>query len=229
MSAGHQDGTASASTSERSAPRGAPGATDARPSLTAFGDADVIQIPEGTPGELSVVAVGEDTSHGYLSVIVRNNTAEAVGSIEAAVEIHSDGEVIETTTSQQFIPWVVEPGEIAFGRVGYSENLAREDITYDLRLTPSVVIDAYRGVPSVEVNNVDVDITGTVKNTSQELMNGPIGLAVACFDESGTFLGNKFSIADEEELEPGATGSFKITLLDLTCDNGLMSASGYHW
>ena len=78
-----------------------------------------------------------------------------------------------------------------------------------------------------EINNTGDQFVGVATNELDKDVSGPIGAAVLCFDAGGSVIDYTDGYLEQNDLAPGATGSFSIALFGKPCPNGLVAASGY--
>lgn len=197
-----------------------------------------VQIPDGEDGKLSVVLVGQpDASDpsGTVPVVVRNRTEDTVYSVEASGTARaSDGSLSGSGSSQGFAPSTVAPGEWAFGYLYFSNELPA-DATFEVTATGESDAGFIGSVDvrPVEVNQVPgeysaLQVVGIVANETDAQVEGPISVAVACFDGAGTTVtGVHTSYTDADSVAAGGTTSFSVDLFDTDCPNFAVGASGY--
>ena len=209
------------------APAG-PAAPDASEYVVGFGDLSVLSFPAGEPDEVSIVATGaEDELSDSVTIIVRNNTTEAIGLIEATGTARdSAGALVGSGSSQGFQPVVVAPGEIAYGYV-YFDGGFPEGSTFEFDVKGDEVDTYFQPITVTEINNTGDAIIGGVSNDTGVDVTGPISVKVLCFTADGTLIGPSDGYAEQSELADGATGSFSIDLYGDECPVGLAAASGY--
>lgn len=206
-----------------------PAAADASPYVEGFGDLSGVSLPAGDPGAVSIVASGTTIDpRGSVALVVRNNTGEAVGNIEATGTARDDaGTLVGSGTSQGFQPKVVAPGEIAYGYVYFDTTLTGSAFDYDINVTAQPPDDYFVPVSVNEVNNTGDQIIGTVANDGDTEVNGPIRVETICFDPDGSFRVNADSYVEPYDLPAAGTGAFTIDLFNGACPVGLIAASGY--
>ena len=112
---------------------GAAAAASTSPFVAVVGTVDV---PEGDPGELSVVLTGTfEADSGTLPVVVRNRTSDPVYAVEATATARAaDGSLAGSGSSQGFGPTTLAPGEWAFGYVFIDGDIPA-DATFDITTT----------------------------------------------------------------------------------------------
>ncbi len=195
------------------------------------------EIPDGEDGALSVVVIGEaDAASGTVPVVIRNMTASPLASIEVSGIVRdSAGELMGSGSSQGFAPELVNPGEWAFGYVYIDGVKAAKDTEFDFTATGSEP-DDFLGSVDVEIAEVAEtkgsfgnNLTGILKNPTDEEVSGPIGVTAACFDKSGALISTQSGFADSDSLAPRGTSSFSIDLFDDPCESFAMGASGYNF
>lgn len=207
-----------------------PAAPDASTLVKAFGNVGALTIPAGESGKVSVVLMGSALDRSSsLPVIVRNNTSEVLGSIEVTgIARDSAGNLAGSGSSQGFKPALVNPGEIAFGYVFFGDVVG-DQLVFELSATGEAPNSFFNSIP-IQITELTVSgdqIIGLVTNTSDKSVSGPISVDGVCFSESGTLIGDVSGYAEQDELAPGAQGSFSIDLFGEPCPIGLLSSSGW--
>lgn len=204
-----------------------PAAPDASPYVVGFGDLSALSFPAGDPGELTVISTGAQDDDDAVTIIVRNNTSDPIGQIEATGTARdAAGALVGSGSSQGFKPVVVAPGEIAYGYV-YFDGGFPEGSTFEFDVAGEEVDTYFRPITITEINNTGDAIIGGVSNDTGVDVTGPISVDVLCFAADGTTIGHKGGYAEQSDLADGATGSFSISLYGNECPIGLVAASGY--
>jgi hypothetical protein len=205
-----------------------PAAPDASPYVLGFGDLSALSFPAGDAGELAVISTGaQDELSDSVTIIVRNNTSDPIGLIEATGTARdAAGALVGSGSSQGFKPVVVAPGEIAYGYV-YFEGGFPKGSTLKFDVTGEEVGPFFRPITITEINNTGDAIIGGLSNDTGVDVTGPISADVLCFAADGTTIGPKGGFAEQSDLADGATGSFSIDLYGNKCPIGLAAASGY--
>lgn len=205
-----------------------PAALDASPYVVGFGDLSAVSFPPGDSGELAIISTGaQDELSDSVTVIVRNNTSEPIGNIEATGTARdAGGALVGSGSSQGFKPVVVAPGEIAYGYV-YFDGGFPEGSTFDIDVAGEEVGTYFRPITITEINNTGDAIIGGLSNDTDVEVTGPISVQVLCFAADGTTIGSHGGYAEQDDLDSGATGSFSISLYGDECPIGLAAASGY--
>lgn len=206
-----------------------PAAPDASPYIVAFGDISGVSLPDGDPGEVSIIASGTTIgTRGSVPMIVRNNTGDVVGNIEVSGTARDAADaLVGSGASQGFQPKTIEPGEIAFGYVYFDTELTGSSFAYDFTVNTQPPNEFFASVTVTEVNNTGDKIIGTVANEGDGEVTGPIRVETLCFNDDGTFRVDADAYVEPYDLPVGGTGSFSIDLFDAPCPNGLIAASGY--
>jgi len=195
-----------------------------------------VTVPDGPPGELSVVVVGrsDGTGSGTVPVVIRNRTSTTLYSPEANGTARApDGTLAGSGSSQGFAPSTLQPGEWAVGYL-YFDSTVPADATFDVTATAS---DDAEFIGSVDVRPVEINVAssefgsqiiGIVENPTDEPVEGPIDVLVACFDDTGTTPVSIHSgFTDGDQIPPGGTASFSVDLFDDACANFVVGGSGY--
>lgn len=227
--AGESTTTSETEESTITAPASAEPATpDASPYVVGFGDLSALSFPAGDPGELTVISTGaRDELNDAVTIIVRNNTSDPIGQIEATGTVRdAAGALVGSGSSQGFKPVVVAPGEIAYGYV-YFDGGFPEGSPFEIDVAGEEVGTYFRPITITEINNTGDAIIGGVSNDTGVDVTGPISADVLCFAADGTTIGPKGGYAEQSDLADGATGSFSISLYGNECPIGLAAASGY--
>jgi hypothetical protein len=205
-----------------------PAAIDASPYVAVFGDLSAVSLPDGEPGEVSIIVRADAVdSGGSVNMIVRNNTNVPIGAIDVTGTARdAAGSLVGSGSSQGFEPAVIAPGEIAFGYVFFDSDLPA-DSTFEFSVSASEVDDFFLPVTVTEISNTGDQIIGIVKNELDVEVSGPIGANVICLGPDGSILNFVRSFAEQDKLPPGGTGSFAISLYGDECPAGIVGASGY--
>jgi hypothetical protein len=203
------------------------------PSLAVVGN---VVVPDGEPGELSVVLQGlADPISGSVPVVVRNMTDETVYSIEASATARgADGSLAGSGSSQGFTPTTVGAGEWAFGYLYFGADVPA-DATLDITATAESD-DGF--LSNVDVTPVESNVTpsqytgqqvvGIVANETGADVGGPVSVSVLCMDAAGTAVtASHFSFTDADTIPADGTASYAVDLFDDPCPNYAVGASGF--
>lgn len=211
----------------------APSGPATSPNLATVGN---VQIPDGEPGQLSVVLVGPaDGDSSTAPVVVRNRTGKTIYDIEASATARgADGALAGSGSSQGFAPTAVGDGEWAFGYVYFSNDMP-DGATFDVTATgeDDAGFISSVDVRPAELNKVpgqysDEQIVGIVANESGADVSGPVSVMAACFDEAGTtILDVVTDYTDADTIAADGTASFAIDLFETPCPVYAVGASGY--
>jgi hypothetical protein len=206
----------------------APAAPDASPYVVGFGDLRALSLPAGDPDELTIISTGaKDELSDAVTIIVRNNTSDPIGQIEATGTARdASGALVGSGSSQGFKPVVVAPGEIAYGYV-YFDGGFPDGSTFGFAVAGEEVDTYFRPITITEINNTGDAIIGGRSNDTGVDVTGPISVEALCFAADGTTVGPRGGFAEQDDLVDGATGSFSVSLYGDECPIGLAAASGY--
>lgn len=193
------------------------------------------EIPAGEDGALSIVVIGEpDPASGTVPVVIRNMTASPLTNLQVSgTARNGTGELMGSGSSQGFAPELVQPGEWAFGYVFIDGVKAAKDTEFDFTATGN---EPDEFLSSVDVEIVEVamtkgnfgdNLTGILKNPTDEEVSGPVDVSAACFDKSGALISTQSGFADSESLAPGGTSSFSVDLFEDPCEFFAVGSSGY--
>ena len=204
---------------------------DALSSLFVGGNQSPI-LEDGDPDTVAVLTVGEPQG-SIIPMVFRNNMDQSIFGVSVStVGRAADGTLIATGSDQGLNPYIVNPGEIFFGYIyfGSNANLANI-IDFDFNVDATFVnpdMEIYkRDFEVLEHNQTGNQIVGLLKNSSEALITGPIGVNVICFNQEGDILGHYSSFTDSDRANPGASISFNIDLLEKDCPIYLIASSGY--
>jgi hypothetical protein len=193
------------------------------PALTAGGDAVALTLGPAL--------------RGSVPFLVYNGTDGPVSRIEVSgTAVDGDGTALGSGRSQGIEPNVIPPDGFGFGIVFVGADDLPVDATID-----SPAIDYTTGLGDFEnIVTIDVtdltpiesdfdDFTGTITNPHDIEVTGPISIGLACLDDAGRLTGVFSTFADRDNIEPGGTSTFTISLYgdDVACDGYLVGASGY--
>lgn len=113
-----------------------------------------------------------------MTVIVRNNTGDPIGQIEATGTARdAAGSLVGSGSSQGVKPVVVAPGEIAY-RYVYFDGGFPEGATLEFDVAGEEVGTYFRPITITEVNNTGDAIIGGVSNDTGVDVTGPISADV---------------------------------------------------
>lgn len=203
---------------------------NANPALAVVG---VDTLPAGEPGKLSVIAqASELSSSGSLPIVVRNMTDKPVARIQVTGTARdASGTLVGSGSDQGFTPFVVGPGEIAFGYVYFGFDGVPEGTTFELSVSGSKPGDVFLGgvdLVVAEQNRTGDSIVVALRNDTDKEISGPISLDLMCFDEAGVPTGTGFGFTDQDTAAPGATVTGTISIiLARGCDRYILGGSGY--
>lgn len=167
-------------------------------------------VPEGEPGEVSIVAwAGPHSQLGEISVLVRNNSGETISNIEVKSEFRDmSGKLLGVGDVSSFEPNIVEPGGIAFG-LSMGGKVSDQNADVNLRLTYDVDTNFVIGqnLEFIQSEWSGDRILGEFRNPTEKPMS-VIHLSYACFDENGELINVGWGSANGD-LGPGETTTFQ--------------------
>ena len=174
--------------------------------LFTFGE---IEIPEGRPGQLTVV-LAETTDAGDLILVVRNGRDEMVYTIAVAVTGTDDSGAETFSTIVVIETAGLGPGEWAFGR---ADGVPRLDQTthYDVYFHDVGVPGDRVGLEVTSAEFRDDSIVGTVMNNSDVAAMDYIAVHLTCFQESEV-TAYELVMAEAQSLNPGESTNFATTI-----------------
>lgn len=189
-------------------------------------------LPEGEPGELSVLAVGPYDGN-VLPLVVRNNTDEDVIRIEAAaIARNPAGQLIASGGDQLFGPNLVRPGGIAIGYAYFGGIDLPPDAEFEVELDATPATDDefenIRDLEVIEASTTEGRVIGVLRNGYDEPIGGPIGANLVCFDADGDLLIHARDYLDEDEVDPGEDATFQVSPFGVdACPIFLVAGSGF--
>lgn len=191
-------------------------------------------VPTGEPGELNVVAVGTSV-YGLVPFVIRNNTSNDVAAVKVSGSARDgNGGLVAAGDDLYLSPHSLPSGGIALGGLylGSTDDLP-SDLEWEFNVEPqsadSFEATYFRDLDIVEANSFDDRIVGSVENTHDESVSGPISLVAVCFDLDGNLLGLNNGSVDVSNIGPGETKPFQVNVLSLTgegCPAFLVAGSG---
>lgn len=192
-----------------------------------------VEFGAGTPGQLSVVAqaAGLDRS-GSLPVVVRNMTNGPKANVAVTGTARdAGGALVASGESQGFQPFLVGPGEIAFGYVFFSSAGIPDGSTLEFGISGADPDELFAGsidLTVAEYNRTEDAVIGVLRNDSGVEATGPIGVDMICFDAAGTPTEQRSTFAVPDVAPPGATVSFSFDFFgDPPCDRFLLGGNGF--
>ena len=189
-------------------------------------------LPEGEAGELSVVATGPYDGN-VLPIVVRNNTGEDIIRITAVATARNPaGQVIGSGNDQMFSPNLVRSGGLSFGYAYFGGIELPEDTEFEIDLDSQAATDDefenVRDLEVVEASTVEGRVVGTLENTYDVELTGPIGIDAVCFDDEGELLTHQQSYSSKETVAPEETLTFQVENFQTdTCPLFLVAGSGF--
>lgn len=203
--------------------------TSSAPALV-FGPA-VDALPEGEPGELSIIVRSEfDNDSQRLYFVLRNGTDDhLLNASVTAVARDSEGDLWATGDSLLVYPNSIEPGGVAFGYV-YVDASLPEDAEFELsaQATPAdeAMFEFLLDVVIISADFIDDRIVGEVRNDNDEAI-GLASVEAMCFDDEGLPIGSFSGSISGDGLPSGEVGVFQISLYGgIDCTNFLIAGFG---
>jgi hypothetical protein len=187
-------------------------------------------LNDGTPGELSVVAVGPPADG--MPLVIRNDSGEAVENIQVEIVARAGGEMVAVGQAQGLQPFVVEDGGLALAYGYFSGAELPEGTEFEFTLDAEPVgsneYTSARDLIVEEVNGADNAIVGIYSNPHDETLAGFIINAAICFDASGQPIAYVNSTTNNDELESGQTRPFDVgtSIYAETCPSYLVAGYG---
>ena len=214
----------------RSTP-GRPGRLGTSSLVRAFGDLTGITLPTGDPGVVVIASSAGADSSGSVAVLVRNNTADVIGSIEVTGTVRdATGKLVGSELSPVLEPIRVSPGEVAFGYISYPADELPDGAAFEFLTNFSdIANESHLSATITELTVLPDKLVGIASNDNDQKIIGPIGVTAICFDAQGLPTRSVIAFLDQDELPPGGKGSFSIDVADGPCDRGFMGASGFNF
>lgn len=185
-------------------------------------------LPDGSPGELSVISLGSYNGN-ILPIIVRNNTERDVSRITVSVVARSaNGEMLASGGDlEEFIPNLVYPGGITMGYVYFGLNINfPADVTYEFKIDAVITAKPGKNLEVIEVNVVDNRLLGMVLNPYDVTVDFTKVVAM-CFSTDSSILSYNYTFIHGNKVNPGETVPFQIQLpRDEECPIYLVAVSG---
>lgn len=189
-------------------------------------------LPDGEPGELSVLAIGPYDGN-VLPIVVRNNTGADIIRITAvATAKNPAGQVIASGNDQMFNPNLVRAGGVAFGYAYFDGIALPPDTTFEVALQSKLATDDQfenrRDLEIIEASTLEGRVVGTMSNVYDTKLDGPVGVAAVCFDDAGNLLQHLQSFSSAESVAPDETLSFQVdNYQSASCPLFLVAASAW--
>ncbi len=188
-------------------------------------------LPNGDPGEVSVVQIGPlDVQRGTLVFAFRNNTSETISHVDWTATARSGGSIVGTGSSQGTIPSWVAPGEVGLAYI-YFETAAQipDGTEYEFAVGSSPAdTTSYNTAPLkvTESNLVGTSIVGGATNNTGADATGPFSVSIYCFD-GDNLTGETGGFAEQDDAAADAAVSFSVDLYDTVCATYALGVSGY--
>ncbi len=187
-----------------------------------------------------MIYVGTPYTQGSGTIVpieVWNGTSQSVNGVDVAGSAMSGSTVVGSGSSQDVQPAVLDPGQVAFGMVYYSQTLPSGS-TFNLKATSS----SYSTALNAQVVQANYSasggfgggsVVGTVSNNGTTTLSSPIETDLYCFNPAGALTYVMSGYVDgNSDLAPGATGSYSIDVSTddagnpLPCPTYLVGSSG---
>jgi hypothetical protein len=189
-------------------------------------------VPDGTPGEVTVVAIGP-TGGEYVPVVVRNDTDAVVVDAQVSMEaVGPDGEVVVRGSLRgELAPYRLQPGEIAVGDVWFGGAAIPADATLEAE-TSVPDDDSFPDKVDYEIREATVEdgmVSGVIANGSDR----PTGdltamVTVMCFDGATPTVREGIILSSPPALAPGEEAPFAVErFLDTQCEEYLVAVGGF--
>lgn len=176
-------------------------------------------VPAGESGDVSVVVAGslETSTFGSVPFVVRNNTAEEVTSVKVTGTLRdTDDRVVGVSNSIVLTPNRVAAGGLTFGNAYFGDVDIPPDasLEFSVEATPADEdrFNSFRDLDVTEASIFENRIVGTLTNTQDDSIRGPIAVQAVCFDLDGNLLSLAPGTADVGTVEPEETVPFQVTL-----------------
>ena len=192
---------------------------DARHSPYVGGNASP-RLPAGQQGRVVVVARGQ-SEYVSIPIVVRNNSTRTVTEVRVrAVATTPSGEVITTGSSSVLQPFLVRPGEIAFGEVYFrsSDPLVEDvELPSNARFKFTVLASSRTNFRDLVVarSSLVVDfragdsVVGLARNARPMRVKTEAGI-VACFTRGGDMLYTYKAGFDQAHVRAHGTLRFRL-------------------
>lgn len=153
-----------------------------------------------------------------MPVVIRNNTANEVKGVNlSATARDGSGALLGAGNAVFVTPFDIVPGGLAIAGVNFGGAAIPEDAKIEFKVEPMQSSVARfrpeRDLDVVEANVFEDRIVGTLKNSQNEAVNGPIQVSAVCFDLDGNALSFDLGSAQVATLAKGDTASVQVTLL----------------
>lgn len=240
-SAGGDSGSSNGSKSTPSSSAAA--AKDAAPAAQPFNVGGLLAgnasptYDAGDTGKVAVVSRGtlkKDMIGGaVLPIAYRNNTSKAIAHVDFTGAASAGGVLVGSGLSQGSTPAQVQPGEIGFAYIYFSDASSFPDtgVTYEFTVTNSPADKSpYNTAPLTvsQSSNNGTSIIGAAVNKTGAALTGPYSVDVYCF--SGNDLADEIVDFADQSSDIPASGqvTFTVQLLDRACSSYAFGVSGYY-
>lgn len=190
--------------------------------------------PAGEADRVAVVRTGKlvRTVGSELVVVVRNNTARPVASVQvAAAGRDMAGQIQVTGAAQGSYPAVLAPGELGLAYVVFKERV-RSDLDFTFTTTSSTPAEGTFGDASgkvTEANRVGNTLVGTITNTTGRPLQGPYAVAVFCLSKDGAPTSVQYSFDDlTGNVAPGDVRPFSVRIYGDTCRRYIVGSRSFY-
>src|SRR5215213_6555312 len=127
--------------------------------------------------------------------------------------LNPSGQLIATGGDQLLNPNLVRPGGLSMGYIYFGGADLPPDTTFTIEVEGTPVdqeeFENQRDLEVVEATFVDGRVVGTLRNGYDETLNGPFGVKVGCFDQSGAIIDLEQVYTPEKGADPGEQVTFQ--------------------
>ncbi len=162
-------------------------------------------------------------------VAVRNNTARTITNIQVQGTAHSaSGALIAVGADQEFSPYTVKRGEIAFGYVFFNGDPLPTGATFRFNAGHDISGTGNGGGDLVVSSSrlAGSRIIGIARNNQHAKVEHPIEANAMCFTRTGRVLDNVSENLSDDVIAPGRSRPFQIELHD-PCPVFLVAVGGF--
>lgn len=186
----------------------------------------------GNPGEVSVLSHGLYDGN-ILPVVIRNNSGiDVIRPTMTVVARDGQGNQVAVGNDQMFNPNLVRSGGVSIGYAYFGGVSVPADATYEFSFSPTPATESQyenaRDLEVVEASSVNGSIVGTLQNTYEATLDGPVGVSAACLDSNGNVTTVVSTFAEAPQIDFEAQVPFQATNYSgIPCEYFLVAGSAW--
>ena len=184
----------------------------------------VDQLALGTPNEVSIIAQTTVGANGVVAALVKNDTAQAVGSVSVTASVaNAQGVLVAVGVAPRTFPAIIPPNGVAQAFVNF-QGSPPAGAAATLSVTAGE-IPSYSSANDLSITQAGVvgtQLIGIAMNDSGPSFVFNVYAVVTCVAPDGSILAST-SAKLASSLSKGQAGTFAIDLGSVACDRYVLA------